>query len=533
MQKLLLFLVLLSQITLANDPYTRNPNIDIKHYRFEIELNDASNIIVGRAEVTVLFHTHIPQFELDLIGKSTGESGMEVSKVLHKKNPIAFKHQNNKLSIFTPSTIQPDDTATFEILYKGVPEDGLVISRNKFGDRTFFGDNWPNRARYWLPTIDHPYDKASCEFVVTAPSHYQVIGNGVKVEQSTLSGSRTLTHWKEDIDIPTKVMVIGVAHFATTISGYVDTIPVETWVYPQNKEAGFLDFKVASNVLDYFNDQIGPYPYKKLANVQSTTRYGGMENASNIFYFENSVTGNNEREGLIAHEIAHQWFGDSASEADWYHVWLSEGFATYFTNLYFEHTYGRDRLIEEMKTQRNEVTAYFKQNPAPVIDTTLVNINRVLNTNSYQKGGWVLHMLRHEVGDEAFWNGIRTYYKTYRNGNALTGDFRMEMERTSGKDLKDFFTQWLRQSGHPVLDASWGYNAKKKTVDLNLTQRQSSIFAITLEIGLKMPDGSIKVEPIHLDKKEGTYALKVDNRPSEVILDPNVWLLYEGEIRQK
>ncbi|MFZ1808852.1 MAG: M1 family metallopeptidase [Cyclobacteriaceae bacterium] len=529
---LALCLISVSQL-FATDPYPRNPNIDIQHYLFQIDLNDSDNTIAGTTEVTILFKNSVSSFELDLVGKSQNGGGMIVSSVTQNKNPLKFTQQNDRLSITLNSPPQKGEELTITINYSGTPSDGLVISTNKFGDRTFFGDNWPNRAHHWLPTIDHPYDKASCEFIITAPSHYQAIANGILVEKTNLPNNRTLTHWKETVVLPTKVMVIGVAKFAVSTAGVVNNIPVETWVYPQNKEAGFGDFKMATSVLNYFIEHVGPYPYQKLANVQSTTRFGGMENASNIFYFENSVTGKNEREGLIAHEIAHQWFGDSASEMDWYHVWLSEGFATYFTNLYYEATYGKEELASRMATQRTKVVAYYKENPAPVIDTTLIDINKVLSTNSYQKGSWVLHMLRKEVGDKAFWNGIRTYYQTYQNSNALTSDFRAVMEKASGKDLKQFFDQWLRIAGHPEIAASWSYDAKKKQVDLIVKQVQTTKFTTPIEIGVKTDDGSMGIQTLQLAGKETKFSFSAEKRPLELILDPQTWLLFEGKINGK
>lgn len=529
---LLLFLSwALSTSIFATDPYPRNYNIDILHYHFTIELNDSTNVIGGVAEVTILFKKSEPTFELDLVGGAG--TGMTVTSVKNTENPIKFKHQNNRLAITLSTPPKVDEKVTITINYSGSPTDGLIIGTNKFGDRTFFGDNWPNRARYWLPTIDHPYDKASCEFTVIAPSHYQAIANGRLIEKTNLTNERILTHWKETIDIPTKVMVIGVARFATTLAGVVDNIPVETWVYPQNREAGFLDYKVATKILDYFITSIGPYSYPKLANVQSKTRFGGMENASNIFYYENSVTGKNEHEDLIAHEIAHQWFGDSASESDWYHVWLSEGFATYFTNLYCEHTYGAEKLQERMRTQRDEVVAYFKKNPAPVIDTTLLDMNKVLSTNSYQKGSWVLHMLRKEVGEEAFWHGIRAYYKEYQNKNATTSDFRAVMETASGKNLKVFFNQWLRTSGHPNLDASWSYDAKKKVVNVRIRQVQPNLFVTPLEVGVEMENGTRNIQTIQLKEMDTKFSFSAEKKPISLSLDPETWLLFEGKILSK
>ncbi len=525
---------MMSASAVAGDPYPKNPAIDIQHYRFMLELNDSTNAIAGTAEVTILFKKKLPYLSLDLIGRSSNGTGMAVSAVRYGGESLAFSHEENRLGIALPAILRDGDTLHLQIHYSGIPGDGLVIGVNKFGDRTFFGDNWPDRARHWLPTIDHPYDKASCEFVVVAPNHYQVIANGLKVEQTSLPKNQMLTHWREQVPIPTKVMVIGVARFAAASSGQVNGIPVETWVYPQNRDAGFSDFSEAATILSYFNEQVGPYSYGKLANVQSTIRYGGMENAGNIFYFENSVTGKKEREQLIAHEIAHQWFGDSASEADWYHVWLSEGFATYFTNLFLEHKYGRERLQLQMQMQRKEVIAYFTKNPAPVIDTTIIDINRVLNTNAYEKGGWVLHMLRKEVGDAAFWAGIREYYSAYQNGNAITSDFKRIIEKVSGKDLDNFFDQWLRKSGHPKLTGIWRYETKSRKLYLEIKQVQGgAVFSTYLDIGIENADGSATIEKVLLRGKDNKYAFPLSQAPKSVVLDPDTWLLFEGEIHKK
>jgi aminopeptidase N len=409
--RLIAFLLLIINYAYA-DTYPRNTSIDIKHYTFKIDLNDSTNVVSGEATIQFKVLNSIHDFEIDLANQSATKKGMVVAGVWMENNELKFSHVNNRLKISLPSAAKSQDILTVTIRYSGVPIDGLIISKNKFGDRTFFGDNWPNRAHNWLPCMDHPYDKASVDFIVTAPPHYSVIANGVKKEESYLNKKQKLTHWHEEIDIPTKVMVIGVAQFAIEASGTIGCVPVESWIYPQNREAGFIDYEPAAKILDFFQHQVGAYSYKKLANVQSTTIYGGMENASNIFYYENSVTGKQQINDLLAHEIAHQWFGNSASEYDWHHVWLSEGFATYFTQVYNEFTFGQSKAEEMRKAERIEVLNFNKKNPGPVINTSITNYVELLSPQVYQRGGWVLHMLRKEIGEDAFWNGIRDYYKT-------------------------------------------------------------------------------------------------------------------------
>ncbi len=534
MNKIFIFLLFISPLVWASDPYPKNPAIDITQYIFQLEVNDSTDVIAGKASISISFKKSISEFELDLINKDASGKGMEVQDVLLEGKHLSFTHKNNRLKIIFPTSVKVGDVFTFQIVYKGIPQDGLIIGKNKFGDRGFFGDNWPDRGHHWLPVVDHPSDKAAVDFIIIAPLHYAVVANGIKIEESPIDSKRKLTHWHEEVPIPVKVMVAGIARFAVQYAGKVNDISVESWVYPQNRLEGFYDYAVAVKVLDYFHNHIGPYSYKKLANVQSKTRWGGLENANTIFYFENSVTGKGERESLIAHEEAHQWFGNSATENDWHHVWLSEGFATYFTNLYLENSYGHDRLVEEQKIDREQVIKYYLKNPAPVIDTTIVDIGKVLNTNTYQKGGWVLHMLRHEVGDRNFWKGIRQYYATYRNSNALTEDLQRIMEEVSGKDLEQFYKQWLYQAGHPIITGNWHYDSKSKSINIDLIQSQKGVlFEFPLDIEIIGQDGKKESQTVQVSTKSQKFSIPVAYSPLNIALDPSTWLLFEGSITQK
>jgi aminopeptidase N len=523
--KLTFLLALASLFAFASDPYKKNDNIDIRHYEFTLEVNDSTDVLSGKATIEILFKKSTEEFELDLI------NGMEVTSILKDGKPVRFIHQNNRIKIILSSSAHSGNLTSFVITYKGIPQDGLIIGKNKFKDRGFFGDNWPDRGHHWLPVVDHPSDKASVDFIIIAPSHYQVVSNGIRIEESMIDSKRKLTHWREEADIPVKVMVVGIAPFAIQYVGKVDDIMVESWVYPQNKAEGFSDYAIALKVLDYFHHHIGPYPYKKLANVQSKTRWGGLENASAIFYAESTVDGKGSQERLIAHEVAHQWFGNSASEKDWHHVWLSEGSATYFSNLYMEYSYGYDVLKEEQKKERAEVVAYFGANPGPVVDTTIHDINTILNPNTYQKAGWVLHMLRHRIGDIAFWNGVQKYYSTYRNANALTGDFQRLMEEASGTNLSEFFSQWLWHGGHPKITGTWHYNPASKEISVIIDQVQTSgLFNFPLEIGVRTAKSGWALTTVSIAEKTNKIQFASAEKPEELVLDPNVWLLFEGKI---
>ena len=514
--------LLLTTSAFAQKHYDRLAAIDIQHYRFELTLTDESDKINGIATVDVLFKQDVSSFQLDLKKENNGK-GMKVLTVMSDNKKVPFAHEDKKLTL--NYTAKAGDRAKILVAYEGVPETGLIISKNKYGDRTFFGDNWPDRGHHWLPIVDHPSDKATVEWIVTAPSHYQVIGNGRLKERTNINADITLTHWQSEVVLPTKVMVIGAARFAIQESGEIYDISISSWVYPQDREKGFYDYAQAVPVMDWFINHVGPYPYAKLANVQSKTQFGGMENASNIFYSEKSVTGNRTAEGLIAHEIAHQWFGNSASEANWHHAWLSEGFATYFTNLYMEQKYGRENFVGREKEQREQIIAFSKQQRVPIVNPAIENYMNLLNTNSYQKGGWVLHMLRKKVGDENFWKGIQTYYNQYKLSNAYTEDLKNVFEGVSGLSLDQFFAQWVMQAGQPELKADWKYKGKKLTV--NFTQSQAEDFTFDLEVDIVYEDGSTERKTVRLDRKSQEWTVNAKEKPAKIVLDPDTWLLFE------
>ncbi len=525
----------------APDGYPRNPDIDVLNYRFHLQLSDASNEILGRTEVEIRFpRAGVTSIALDLIGKAAdgGQTGMQVSSVAADAANLDFLHEGDRLTISMARPSQAQERRSYSIEYRGVPADGLVIGKNKHGERAFFGDNFSTRFRHWLVGVDHPYDKASCEFLVTAPDHYQVIANGILAEESDMGPGMRRTHWRQSVPISTYLMVIGVARFAVQHLETYQGIPIQTWVYPQDREAGFYDFALAKGPLAFYSSHVGPYPYAKLANVQSRTKYGGMENASSIFYSEQAISGERRNANTVTHEIAHQWFGNSVTEADWTQVWLSEGFATYFTQLYNEFTYGRDRMVAGMRSSRDRVTAYWhtdKGMDSPVVDTRVPADQALTHgTNVYQKGSWVLHMLRHRVGDQAFWAGIREYYRRYRDGNALTADLRRVFEEVSGQDLEVFFGQWIFQPGHPIFAGEWSYDEDRREVVIDLQQVQSTglVFVTELEIGIR-DDAGMRVVIAEIDAAEQSLRFPATKEPEEVQIDPRVWLLMESRITRR
>ena len=523
------------------DTYPRQP-VDVEHYRFSLTLSDSTDRIEGVTTVRMrLLEASLRLVSLDLAntGSDRQGRGMRVSAVTRGGASLAFAHDADRLAITLdhPSTI--GEVIELVVRYAGIPAAGLDIKPNKYGDRTFFSDDWPNKAHQWLPTIDHISDKATMEMDVIAPAHYQVVSNGLRVEETDLPGGTRRTVWRESVPIAPWLFVLGVARFAVQTVGDYDGKPIETWVFAQDRDAGFYDFAVPTHdVLAFYSDRIGPYSYEKLANVQSNASGGGMEAASAIMYSASSVTGTRtvRWRNVVIHEIAHQWFGNAVTENDWNDVWLSEGFATYFTSLFIEHAYGRDEFAATLRNSRKTVIDFYAKTPDyRVVHENLADMAQVTSAATYQKGGWVLHMLRAQMGDDRFWAGIRDYYARHKDSSASTTDFRLAMERASGLDLSAFFQRWLYQGGVPRVEGTWRWDAATKQLVVDLTQSQSGEpFQLPVEIGITTAGGTTSIERAELKTRSARFTFAVDQEPSAVELDPNVRLLMDGRIvRQK
>jgi len=527
-------LALLAPPKAAADAYPRQPGVDAVHYVFRLELGDGADEIVGETKVRLRFTAAgVREAYLDLAevrdGKGMSVQSVTLPGVEGESALVSHEHRGDRLRL----TLEPPPAAgeerVFTVRYRGVPADGLRFLPNVHGERSVFSESWPDRARQWLPTIDHPSDKATGEMVVTAPAAYQVVSNGRLVEEQDLPDGRRRTHWRQSVPIASWLYALGVARFSVHHAGEAGGVPLQTWVFPQDRERGQALFEELSrSAMAFFSERIGPYPYEKLANVEAAGINGGMESATSIFYGDKGVTASR---APVVHEIAHQWWGNSVTESDWDDVWLSEGFATYFTLLHTEHAEGRDAFAAGLRQSREQILELERKLPdTPVIHRNLSDMKKVLNRLVYQKGGFTLHMLRARIGSEAFWRGIREYYRRFRDGNARTADLREVMEQAAGEPLGWFFEQWLTRAGVPRLEGSWSYDRAAREVELRLAQAQAGVpFRLAVEIGIAPadPKAASRVERIELREREQRFRFAAESEPRAVALDPDVWLLFE------
>ena len=481
---------------------------------FDVDLTfdeQMSRLAAARTKIKV----EVLTTTLDRVDFDFGE--MVVDSVLLADKPAKFDRTSETLNVLLPSPAKRGNKIDITINYHGQPKDGLIFAKDRDGNPSATGDNWPNRVHYWIPSLDHPSAKATVTYTIAAPQRFQVIANGHLVSQT---GEAAVTHWKFDEAkaIPAYCMVVAVNQGALINSPY-EPVPLLYNVPQRDREYANKGFSPAGSALAYFSQTIAPYPYEKLALIVGATRFGGMENSSAIVFANNlfdqrqtevnapagSANSLSARfgiptriESVVAHEIAHQWFGDSVTESTWADLWLSEGFATYFAGLFIQKHDGEDAFRAYMRDAAQRYFNFEKRAKFPIHDTQTTNLMGLLNSNNYEKGAWVLHMLRSQLGDEAFFTGVRDYYNSHKEANATTEDLRAALEKSSGRNLKDFFARWVYQAGHPKYQVAYAVNANQTSLTITVNQLQ---------------DGEAFLDPL-------PFQLTIDNQKTPYLISP-------------
>src|SRR5689334_1619845 len=402
--RILIVLVLLCSSAFATRVERSIDSWKPNHYLVNITLDDQLTEITtasARIDIKILKPTRV--IDLDF-----GE--LTVDRVTLDSTSLKFTHDNGKLLVDLPAPANVGDPIALTIDYHGKPKDGLVLTKDKDDHPAAVGDNWPNRVHHWIPTFDHPSAKATVTFNITAPAGEEVVANGrLDHVTTTANGQRTWTY-TEAVPIPPYCMIVAVGQFAKVEPLQRALTPLSYYVPLSERELAMKGFSPGAPALEFFTQNIARYPYEKLALIVGATRFGGMENSSAIV-FTSTLFSREARAGMsktygipagnvnvIAHEIAHQWFGDSVTESTWSDLWLSEGFATYFAGLFIERYEGEDAFRKYMGGAATTVFAFEKTKRTPIFDRDTEELNALLNANSYQKGAWVLHMLRSNLG---------------------------------------------------------------------------------------------------------------------------------------
>lgn len=421
-------------------PELGNGGYDAQHYTLDLAWDDETNNLSGTTTINASATQDLTTFNLDFLG-------FDISEITVNGQSAEFNRDGRELTITPSETLESGAEFTTAVSYSGVPGEGVpnyydVFARgwNRYQGGVYVASE-PNGAAYWYPVNDHPLDKATYTLTITVPKPYVVAANGLLKDMVEAGDTVTYT-WEAENPIASYLVTVNIGDFVVEQAKGPNGLPIRNY-FPQSLfQQGILTFKPTSDMIQFFSDTFGPYPFDAYGVVVADTRLGfALETQTMTLFGRDAVLNGSRSEDVIAHELSHQWFGDSVSLAEWKDIWLNEGFATYAAALWYEHTSGANALDDYMRgiyfALANPLSSWRFVAPGnPPKDD-------LFNSGVYVRGAWVLHALRLKVGDETFFNILRAYYDRFKYGNATTADFISVAEELSGQHLDDFFDGWL------------------------------------------------------------------------------------------
>ncbi len=419
-----------------------------------------------------------------------------------------------------------------QINYSGTPKkaglSGFVFGKKN--DKSFvYNLSEPNYASTWFPCNDFPSDKALLDMKITNDSSQKSVSNGNLVNMN-LDNSRKTYHWKTVYPISTYLIAIYSSDYESFTDEYISldgtkVLPIQYYVSQEKLDDAKIDFAEHPEYLRFFAETFGEYPFidEKYGIAEFLWQAGAMEHQTITGAASNIITGNNYFKDVFIHELAHHWWGDAVSPKSWNDIWLNEGFSTYSEALYFEFVSGKSALQSTMISKYRDNFLGSLASPGSFLFTSTV----------YNKGAWVLHMLRREIGDDDFFNVLRKYYKTYKYNNASTEDFHKICEEISGKDLNKFFAQWITGEGEIEIEYKWksekSGNRYKTKIIMSQVQGKYDTYIFPLDLIAKLKNAEERYYTFQIVSRETHLELNTDTKIESIILDPDSWLLMSSD----
>lgn len=529
-------------------PFTHAPRdirsraIDQQHVRLTLAMDCDNRRVDGTAFHRLQLLSSQSEISLDAVN-------MKITKVAtaneagEAQQDLSFRHEGGTLHISLGRTAAAEETLRLLIQYQlDKPSGGVHFVHPESHEPASLKMVWtqsePEFARHWIPCIDSPIDRLTSETITTVPKDWVVLSNGILKNKTENANGTQTWHWQQSQSHVPYLISIAAGQFEVYEQAW-DGIPVMSYVPTGRLADAPRSFQNTAKMLEYFSKQIGyRYPWPKYAQIcVDEYNWGGMEHTSATTLNLNTL--HNERdhldfssENLVAHELAHQWWGDLVTCKDWGELWLNESFATYFATLWTEHHEGWDKAaisrLREAKSYLGEDQRYRRS----IVNFRYDRPESMFDSHSYPKGARVLHALRNEVGDELFWKSIRHYIEVNQFRTVETADLRIAFEETTGRALGWFFDQWVYHGGHPEFTVSWTWDPDTKHVRINVKQTQkvdslTSLFRVSVDIAVATPGEpeQIQIHRIKLTDADETFQFPAATRPSRVCFDPKDWVL--------
>jgi aminopeptidase N len=527
--------------------YARDRVIDVRHIRLEIEIDPQDKRIDGAAHTTFApINDGVSHIEFDAVE-------MEVRGVrLASGASLSFTYDGEKLHIdLARHGGKAGEELTTVVEYSAHPRRGLyfIAPDEGYPDKPLqvWSQGQDEDSRHWFPCFDFPNEMQTSETLTTVPLPFYVVGNGelVSVNADQARQRRTFHYYQSKPHVA-YLLSVAAADFGE-VTETVDGVPVQYFAQKGREDEARRALGRTPDMLRFFGERTGvPYPYAKYAQVcVADFIFGGMENVSattltdTCLYDERAAPDvADNTDGLVAHELAHQWFGDLLTCRDWAHGWLNEGFATYFDELFTEHHRGVDAFRYEMRQNAqiylgDDVRRYRR----PIVNNVYNEPIDLFDRQFYEKGGWVLHMLRHTLGDDLFWKSIRHYVAKHQGGNVTTPDLQRAIEEATGRNLDQFFDEWVYGAGHPQFTLSFEWDEAAKQAKLNVKQTQSAeqdtaeVFHLPVDVDFTW-EGGRQASRVQLSEREQAFYFPLPEKPKMVRFDPGGALLKTVEFKR-
>ena len=497
---------------------TRDRYVDIHHIKIDVAVDIEAGSVFGSVTHTLSpMSASLNEFTLDA-------DDMTIRRIRMDDKDIDFVHSNGKLNISLGKDIGWEDTIKVHIDYTAFPRLGTFFVRpdefypEKPIQAWTQGEDEDNH--HWVPLYDYPNDRSTFEVILTVNNDLKAISNGELVSLKKNNDGTSTWHWRENFPMVSYLISYVVGDYVKIEDSYKN-IPVNYWVYHENKDEAMRSFGLTTDMMEYFGKVSGiEYPYEKYDQViLDDFMFGGMENIT--------LTHNTDRTmhdeyaspdissvGLVAHELAHQWYGDMLTTRNWANIWLNEGFATYLSRKYREHKFGYE---EGEYIRYGEILSFFSSDKRWHRSTVTHNYYEPIDLfdgHVYAKGSLILTMMCEYLGESSFWKSIQNYTADNKYKNVETADLKKAIEETSGENLDWFFDQWLHRPGFPDFDVELSYNQRNRAVQLSVIQLQENLFKLPVEVRIDNDKHTLWVE-----KKDAVYEIKVSKRPKMVIFN--------------
>jgi aminopeptidase N len=493
--------------------------MDVQHYRLDLHIDPIAKSLRGdveiRAQVVSIAATELT---LDL------SQVLVVDGVKVNGRPARFTHENDRIRIAAGGSQR--GLVSLLVSYHGTPQGNAFTFTDHEGRPAISSFGMPSSARQWWPNKNDPADKAdSAEVSITVPQPLIAASNG-KLVATDANGDGTRTYrWQVQYPIYSDVISVAIGEYTTFEDRYRaadgTTMPLVYYVFPEDEAKARVDFSVLPDMMRSHVERFGEYPFlREKYGIAAFMTHSFREHQTLPSYSRKLITGDHANDAILAHELAHQWFGNSLTVRDWRHIWLNEGFSSYAAMLWQERRHGRAAYVAALARSEQ----YDLEGSVFIDDTT--DRKRMFGPATFEKGPWVLHMLRHVMGDERFFAALRAYVAQYTHKNVTTDDFRAVCERFYGKSLNWFFKQWIYGVSRPTYEMSWRSGKRDGELELTIRQVQTNAPAFTMPIDVRVTTSEdVANHVVWNDRKEQTFTIQSRQKPLSVIIDPDGWIL--------